>query len=68
MLTSFASADYELGRLYGSMGDHTQARQHYEMVMSGKGLEISHKKGKGKVSLQVRFSLRALLRGFADSS
>lgn len=35
------------------MGEYSKARHEYEMVMSGKGLEISHKKGKGKVSLQV---------------
>ncbi|ORY90242.1 hypothetical protein BCR35DRAFT_299838 [Leucosporidium creatinivorum] len=52
-------AHYELGRLYGSMGEYTKARQHYEMVMSGKGLEISHKKGKGKVSLQNMAVLRS---------
>ena len=42
------------------MGDYGKARQHYEMVMSGKGLELSPKKGKGKVSLQVSSSLLLL--------
>lgn len=47
------------------MGDYTKARQHYEMVMSGKGLELSPKKGKGKVSLQVS-SPSALARSWRE--
>lgn len=48
-------ADYELGRLYQSKGDWALAREQYELVMSGKHLEVNTaKKGKGKVSLQVR--------------
>ncbi|KAK4050437.1 hypothetical protein OIV83_003507 [Microbotryomycetes sp. JL201] len=44
---------YELGRLYASMKDYKKARYHFELVMSGKGMELSPKKTKGKVSLQV---------------
>lgn len=46
--------DYELGRLYHAREEWAKAREQYELVMSGKGLEVSTKKGKGKVSLQVR--------------
>lgn len=34
------------------MGEYDKAKQQYDLVMSGKGMEISNKKGKGKVSLQ----------------
>ncbi|KAK4049606.1 hypothetical protein OIO90_005365 [Microbotryomycetes sp. JL221] len=47
---------YELGRLYSSMGDYKKAKYHLELVMSGKGMELSPKKTKGKVSLQVSAS------------
>lgn len=46
-------AHYEKGRLHASMGDKDRARAEFTIVMDGKNLEISHKKGKGKVSLQV---------------
>lgn len=46
-------SDYEIGRLFDSMGEYAKARHHFELVMSGKNLELSPKKGKGKVSLQV---------------
>jgi len=54
-------ADYELGRLYQAKGDWALAREQYELVMSGKHLEVNTaKKGKGKVSLQVRARLAVL--------
>ncbi|KAM0793711.1 hypothetical protein ACM66B_001136 [Microbotryomycetes sp. NB124-2] len=52
---------YELGRLYASMGDYRKARYHFELVMSGKGMELSPKKTKGKVSLQNMCLLRSNL-------
>ncbi|GAA6051719.1 hypothetical protein JCM3770_002699 [Rhodotorula araucariae] len=53
-------AHYELGRLYHSKGDWALAREQYELVMSGKHLEINtSKKGKGKVSLQNMAVLRS---------
>ncbi|BGP48328.1 hypothetical protein JCM10450v2_004200 [Rhodotorula kratochvilovae] len=53
-------AHYELGRLYQSKGDWGLAREQYELVMSGKHLEINaSKKGKGKVSLQNMAVLRS---------
>ncbi|GAA6038616.1 hypothetical protein JCM8097_009449 [Rhodosporidiobolus ruineniae] len=52
-------AHYELGQLYRARGEWVKARQQYEQVMSGKGLEISSKKGKGKVSLQNMAVLRS---------
>lgn len=45
--------DYELGRLFESRGEWSKAREQFEIVMSGKNMEVSTKKGKGKVSLQV---------------
>ncbi|SCV68621.1 BQ2448_742 [Microbotryum intermedium] len=50
---------YELGRLYDSMGQFSKAREHFEKVMSGKNLELSPKKTKGKVSLQNMAVLRS---------
>ncbi|KDE04974.1 hypothetical protein MVLG_04622 [Microbotryum lychnidis-dioicae p1A1 Lamole] len=50
---------YELGRLYDSMGQFSKAREHFEKVMSGKNLELSLKKTKGKVSLQNMAVLRS---------
>ncbi|GAA5827210.1 hypothetical protein JCM11251_001170 [Rhodosporidiobolus azoricus] len=52
-------AHYELGRLYHSQGLWSRAREQYEQVMSGKGMELSRKGGKGKVSLQNMAVLRS---------
>ncbi|GAA5888776.1 hypothetical protein JCM6882_002847 [Rhodosporidiobolus microsporus] len=52
-------AHYELGRLFHSQGQWTKAREQYERVMSGKGMEVGKKKGKGKVSLQNMAVLRS---------
>ncbi|MCO5565320.1 hypothetical protein L7F22_018993 [Adiantum nelumboides] len=50
-------AHYELGRLYASQGNKSEAREHYDMIMSGKTLEASTK-GKGKYSMQNMCTLR----------
>ncbi|BGP28476.1 hypothetical protein JCM10296v2_000211 [Rhodotorula toruloides] len=50
---------YELGRLFHSRGEYEKAREQYELVMGGKHLEVSPKKGKGKVSLQNMAVLRS---------
>ncbi|GAA5922814.1 uncharacterized protein JCM15063_003433 [Sporobolomyces koalae] len=50
---------YELGRLFDSKGEWSKAREQFEIVMSGKGMEFSTKKGKGKVSLQNMAVLRS---------
>jgi hypothetical protein len=52
-------ADYELGRLFHSRGEYEKAKEQYELVMGGKHLEVSPKKGKGKVSLQNMAVLRS---------
>jgi hypothetical protein len=41
--------------LFESKGEWSKAREQFEIVMSGKSLEVSTKKGKGKVSLQVSY-------------
>ncbi|BGP12355.1 hypothetical protein JCM10213v2_000271 [Rhodosporidiobolus nylandii] len=50
-------AHYELGKLHHVRGEYPKAREHYEVVMSGK-VEVN-KKSKGKVSLQNMVVLRA---------
>ncbi|GAA6058492.1 hypothetical protein JCM10212_006931 [Sporobolomyces blumeae] len=50
---------YELGRLFDSKQEWAKAREQFELVMSGKNLELSPKKGKGKVSLQNMAVLRS---------
>ncbi|GAA5855097.1 hypothetical protein JCM8547_002378 [Rhodosporidiobolus lusitaniae] len=50
---------YELGRLHQFRGEWTKARAEYELVLSGKNLEVGLKKGKGKVSLQNMAVLRS---------
>lgn len=50
-------AHYELGRLYASQGNTSEAREHYDMIMSGKTLEATTK-GKGKYSMQNMCTLR----------
>lgn len=51
------TSDYELGRLYHAQGLWKRAREEYDLVLTGKHLETSTKKGKGKVSLQVSWRL-----------
>ncbi|KAG0662948.1 hypothetical protein C6P46_003036 [Rhodotorula mucilaginosa] len=50
---------YELGRLYHAQGLWKRAREEYDLVLTGKHLETSTKKGKGKVSLQNMAVLRS---------
>ncbi|GAA5877339.1 hypothetical protein JCM16303_006247 [Sporobolomyces ruberrimus] len=50
---------YELGRLFESKREWSKSREQFEIVMSGKSLEVSTKKGKGKVSLQNMAVLRS---------
>ncbi|POY71178.1 hypothetical protein BMF94_5488 [Rhodotorula taiwanensis] len=50
---------YELGRLYHAQGLWERARYEYDLVLAGKHLETSTKKGKGKVSLQNMAVLRS---------
>lgn len=52
-------AHYELGRLFDCKGELGKAKAEYELVMSGKGMETSPRKGKGKVSLQNMAILRS---------
>jgi len=52
-------AHYELGRIYSAMKQYQKSAEQYQLVMSGKNLEISTKKGKGKVSLQNMCVLRS---------
>ena len=52
------SADYELGRLYDAKKEWSKAKEQYDIVMSGKNLELGPKKTKGKVSLQNMAVLR----------
>lgn len=61
-------ADYELGRLYHAQGLWERARYEYDLVLAGKHLETSTKKGKGKVSLQVSSLPRDLPRALVESS
>lgn len=51
-------ADYELGRLYDAKKEWSKAKEQYDIVMSGKNLELGPKKSKGKVSLQNMAVLR----------
>ncbi|BGP52632.1 hypothetical protein JCM8202v2_000188 [Rhodotorula sphaerocarpa] len=50
---------YELGRLHHAQGHWNLARDEYELVLSGKNIETSTKKGKGKVTLQNMAVLRS---------
>lgn len=50
-------AHYELGRLLASQGDKSGAREHYDMVMSGKPLEANPGKG-SKYSMKNMCTLR----------
>lgn len=50
-------ADYELGRLLVLLGDVESGKHHFELVLSGKPLEVSLTGKKGKYSLEVRLLL-----------
>jgi hypothetical protein len=50
----FMFADYELGRLFACQGRINEAREQFELVLSGKHLEVGPSGRKGKYSLEVR--------------
>ena len=51
-LTSFV-LDYELGRLLACRGNIESARHEFELVLSGKPLEVGMSGRKGKYSMEV---------------
>ncbi|KII86100.1 hypothetical protein PLICRDRAFT_56563 [Plicaturopsis crispa FD-325 SS-3] len=62
-------AHYELGRLYACMGKDVKAREHFDLVLSGRPLEGSAKARKGKYSMQSALILRttAALEGLGET-
>ncbi|KDQ11354.1 hypothetical protein BOTBODRAFT_35437 [Botryobasidium botryosum FD-172 SS1] len=52
-------AHFELGRLYACIGEEAKAREHIELVLSGKHLETGPSKRKGKYSFENALLLRA---------
>jgi hypothetical protein len=50
-------SDYELGRLLACQGKVDEAKHEFELVLSGKYLEVGASGRKGKYSLEVRSSL-----------
>ena len=46
--------DYELGRLLACQGDTESAEHEFELVLSGKPLEVGASGRKGKYSMEVR--------------
>lgn len=50
---------FELGRLYACIGDEVKAREHIELVLSGKHLETGSSKRRGKYSFENALLLRA---------
>ncbi|THU87395.1 hypothetical protein K435DRAFT_782464 [Dendrothele bispora CBS 962.96] len=55
------NAHYELGRLYACRGDTTAAKMHFDLVLSGKYLEVGPSGKKGKYSLEISFLLMIVL-------
>ena len=51
-LTNFV-LDYELGRLLACQGNTESARHEFELVLSGKPLEVETSGRKGKYSMEV---------------
>ncbi|KAK7042053.1 hypothetical protein R3P38DRAFT_3389870 [Favolaschia claudopus] len=52
-------AHYELGRLVACLGDETEARRHFELVLSGKYLEVGPSGKKiGKYSMENALHMR----------
>jgi hypothetical protein len=47
-------ADYECGRLLGCQGELDAARHEFELVLSGKPLEVGPSGKKSRYSLEVR--------------
>ncbi|THU78505.1 hypothetical protein K435DRAFT_699905, partial [Dendrothele bispora CBS 962.96] len=52
------NAHYELGRLYACRGDTTVAKTHFDLVLSGKYLEVGPSGKKGRYSLENSLHLR----------
>lgn len=50
-------AHYELGRLKANNGDRSEARKHFDLVLSGKPLEVNSTR-KGKYSLETTLIMR----------
>lgn len=46
--------DYELGRLLACEGKVDEARSHFDLVLSGKYLEVGPSGKKGRYSMEVR--------------
>lgn len=51
-------AHYELGRLLACMGDEDAAREQFELVLSGKPLEVNASGRKGKYSMEGALHMR----------
>ncbi|KLO18664.1 hypothetical protein SCHPADRAFT_899460 [Schizopora paradoxa] len=49
---------YEIGRLSACMGDKEEARNHFNLVLSGKPLEINASARKGKYSMESALMMR----------
>ncbi|EJD05273.1 uncharacterized protein FOMMEDRAFT_81128 [Fomitiporia mediterranea MF3/22] len=49
---------FEMGRLYACMGKKDEARKHFDLILSGKSLEINAHTKKGKYSLESALLLR----------
>jgi len=52
-------AHYELGRLRANQGDRAESRKHFDLVLSGKPLEVNTATRKGKYSLETSLIMRA---------
>ncbi|KAF5391059.1 hypothetical protein D9757_004042 [Collybiopsis confluens] len=51
-------AHYELGRLQACQGDTTEAKRHFDLVISGKYLEVGPSGRKGRYSLENSLHMR----------
>ncbi|KAJ6511716.1 hypothetical protein DFH09DRAFT_1251567 [Mycena vulgaris] len=51
-------AHYELGRLLACLGDVAEARRHFDLVLSGKYLEVGPSGRKGKYSMENALQMR----------
>ncbi|KAJ7612624.1 hypothetical protein FB45DRAFT_939423 [Roridomyces roridus] len=52
------NSHFELGRLLARLGDEKEARRHFELVLSGKYLEVGPSGRKGKYSMQNALHVR----------
>ena len=50
------------------MGDEAEARKHFEIVLSGRPLEVNASARKGKYSLEVCGRIRVLIGLFTDDA